>query len=125
MIRSPVTLRVQRIDLDPSLIFEKCLEKADGFAKLLPLFPAGYNMKTIDPVLSGIVNHLFASVLCVYFAGKMIVLDYLLAVIKATTNDRVVLVSNYTQTLDVFEKLCQQRRYVENFIFNHDYRFLY
>ncbi|CAF0735745.1 unnamed protein product [Adineta ricciae] len=79
----------------PSLIFEKCLEKADGFAKLLPLFPAGYNMKTIDPVLS----------------GKMIVLDYLLAVIKATTNDRVVLVSNYTQTLDVFEKLCQQRRY--------------
>jgi SNF2 family DNA or RNA helicase len=45
------------------------------------------------------------------FIGKMIVLDYLLAVIKATTNDRVVLVSNYTQTLDVFEKLCQQRRY--------------
>ena len=40
------------------------------------------------------------------------VLDYLLAVIKATTNDRVVLVSNYTQTLDIFEKLCQQRRSV-------------
>ncbi|CAF2439236.1 unnamed protein product [Rotaria sp. Silwood2] len=79
----------------PALIFEKCLEKADGFSKLLPLFPAGFNMKTIDPVLS----------------GKMIVLDYLLAVIKATTDDRVVLVSNYTQTLDIFEKLCQQRRY--------------
>lgn len=78
----------------PALIFEKCLEKADGFAKLLPIFPQGFNMKMIDPVLS----------------GKMIVLDYLLAVIKATTNDRVVLVSNYTQTLDVFEKLCQQRR---------------
>ncbi|CAF1506271.1 unnamed protein product [Rotaria magnacalcarata] len=79
----------------PALIFEKCLEKVDGFAKLLPIFPSGFNVKTIDPVLS----------------GKMIVLDYLLAVIKATTNDRVVLVSNYTQTLDVFEKLCQQRRY--------------
>jgi SNF2 family DNA or RNA helicase len=50
------------------------------------------------------------------FIGKMIVLDYLLAVIKATTTDRVVLVSNYTQTLDVFEKLCQQRRYVKSAI---------
>lgn len=80
--------------LDPALIFEKCAEKVEGFAKLLPLFPQGFSMKTIDPVLS----------------GKMIVLDYLLAVIKATTNDRVVLVSNYTQTLDIFETLCKQRR---------------
>jgi hypothetical protein len=39
--------------LDPALIFEKCLEKVDGFAKLLPLFPSGFNTKTIDPVLSG------------------------------------------------------------------------
>ena len=39
--------------LDPALIFEKCQEKADGFAKLLPLFPQGFNMKTVDPVLSG------------------------------------------------------------------------
>jgi len=57
------------------------------------------------------------------FIGKMIVLDYLLAVIKATTNDRVVLVSNYTQTLDVFEKLCQQRRYeriIELFKYMYD-----
>jgi len=45
-------------------------------------------------------------------SGKVQVLDYLLAVIKATTSDRVVLVSNYTQTLDLFEKLCRQRRYV-------------
>lgn len=45
-------------------------------------------------------------------AGKVVVLDMLLAVIKATTSDKVVLVSNYTQTLDLFEKLCRQRRYV-------------
>ena len=39
--------------LDPALIYDKCVEKVDGFTKLLPLFPSGFNMKTIDPVLSG------------------------------------------------------------------------
>lgn len=42
----------------------------------------------------------------------MLVLDYILAVTKSTSNDKVVLVSNYTQTLDLFEKLCRNRRFV-------------
>lgn len=41
----------------------------------------------------------------------MLVLDYILAVTRSTSNDKVVLVSNYTQTLDLFEKLCRTRRY--------------
>ena len=45
-------------------------------------------------------------------AGKLQVLDYVLAMVKATTDDKVVLVSNYTQTLDLFEKLCRIRRCV-------------
>jgi DNA repair and recombination RAD54-like protein len=88
------------------------LEKVDGFAKLLPLFPQGFNMKVIDPVLSGRrKSSILKNKAIDIVIGKMIVLDYLLAVIKATTNDRVVLVSNYTQTLDIFETLCHQRRY--------------
>lgn len=44
-------------------------------------------------------------------SGKLAVLDCLLAVVKATTQDKVVLVSNYTQTLDLFERLSKQRGY--------------
>lgn len=44
-------------------------------------------------------------------SGKLAFLDILLAQIKSSTNDRVVLVSNYTQTLDLFERLCRQRGY--------------
>jgi DNA repair and recombination RAD54-like protein len=46
----------------------------------------------------------------IFNLGKVAVLDYLLAAIKANTNDKVVLVSNYTQTLDMFTKLCAIRR---------------
>jgi len=39
------------------------------------------------------------------------VLDTFLAHLRATTSDKIVLVSNYTQTLDMFEQLCRARRY--------------
>lgn len=38
-------------------------------------------------------------------------LDIMLASIKSNTNDKIVLVSNYTQTLDMFERLCRKRGY--------------
>lgn len=44
-------------------------------------------------------------------SGKLKVLDTLLAFIKNETTDKVVLVSNYTQTLNLFEKLCAVRNY--------------
>lgn len=47
-----------------------------------------------------------------FASGKMLVLDYILAITRSTTSDKVVLVSNYTQTLDLFEKLCRNRRCV-------------
>lgn len=46
-----------------------------------------------------------------HFSGKFRVLDRMLARIRADTNDKIVLISNYTQTLDVFENLCRSRKY--------------
>lgn len=46
-----------------------------------------------------------------WYSGKMMVLDRMLARIRQDTNDKIVLISNYTQTLDVFEKLCRSRTY--------------
>lgn len=46
-----------------------------------------------------------------WFSGKMQVLDRMLARIRADTNDKIVLISNYTSTLDLFERLCRARGY--------------
>ena len=34
----------------------------------------------------------------------------MLAVLRTETNDRIVIVSNYTQTLDLFSNLCRERQ---------------
>ncbi|KAK3025598.1 hypothetical protein RJ639_042096 [Escallonia herrerae] len=47
----------------------------------------------------------------VELSGKMIVLARLLAQLRRRTDDRIVLVSNYTQTLDLIAQLCRERRY--------------
>ncbi|KAJ1169832.1 hypothetical protein NDU88_001720 [Pleurodeles waltl] len=80
----------------PGLIYEKCVEEEEGFEGAVNLFPPGYSTKSVEPQLS----------------GKMLVLDYILALTRSSSNDKVVLVSNYTQTLDLFEKLCRTRRYL-------------
>ena len=61
----------------------------------MELFPPGFNGREFLPELS----------------GKLMVLDTMLALIKSTSRDKVVLVSNYTQTLDMFEHMCRSRRY--------------
>ncbi|XP_068599411.1 DNA repair and recombination protein RAD54-like [Brachionichthys hirsutus] len=80
----------------PALIYDKCVGNEEGFQGTLDLFPPGYRPTAVEPQLS----------------GKMLVLDYILAITRTTTSDKVVLVSNYTQTLDLFEQLCRSRRYL-------------
>ena len=84
----------------PDLIFDTCREKnvkevCNIFNRV---FSNGYDpaRQKLQPGLS----------------GKLAILDCILASVKSSTNDKVVLVSNYTQTLDLFEKLCQLRGYL-------------
>ncbi|KAI8977938.1 P-loop containing nucleoside triphosphate hydrolase protein [Pilobolus umbonatus] len=44
-------------------------------------------------------------------SGKFDVLARMLSKIKNDTNDKIVLISNYTQTLDILETYCKQKRY--------------
>ncbi|RGB44082.1 P-loop containing nucleoside triphosphate hydrolase protein [Rhizophagus diaphanus] len=62
-------------------------------------FPQGYSIKEKGRIVKP------------EFSGKMLVLDRMLAKIKNETNDKIVLISNYTQTLDLFEKLCRMKKY--------------
>lgn len=79
----------------PDLVYEKIKEHAEGFEEAYKILPANYSAKEVRPE----------------FGGKLMVLDCMLASIKMNTNDKIVLVSNYTQTLDLFEKLCRKRGY--------------
>ncbi|GIX62902.1 SWI2/SNF2-containing protein RAD54 [Babesia caballi] len=45
------------------------------------------------------------------YSAKILVLFRLLHNIRTSGNDRVVIISNYTQTLDVFDRLCKQCGY--------------
>ncbi|KAJ7046886.1 DNA repair protein, SNF2 family [Mycena alexandri] len=45
------------------------------------------------------------------WGGKFLVLERFLHQIRTQTNDKIVLISNYTQTLDLFEKLCRSKKY--------------
>ncbi len=58
---------------DPLLIYEKAQLGEEGFEGALELFPADFNPKRLQPE----------------FSGKMLVLDYLLAVTRSTTDDKV------------------------------------
>ncbi|AOW01360.1 YALI0B07513p [Yarrowia lipolytica CLIB122] len=46
-----------------------------------------------------------------HFSAKFLILERMLRSINAETNDKIVIISNYTATLDLIEKMCRQRRY--------------
>jgi SNF2 family DNA or RNA helicase len=46
------------------------------------------------------------------FIGKLYVLVELLSKLRQRTSEKVVLVSNYTQTLDILEVMCDANNYL-------------
>ncbi|XP_024941965.1 DNA repair and recombination protein RAD54-like isoform X2 [Cephus cinctus] len=91
---SAITL-LKKLCNHPDLVYDKITQGSEGFEEAAKLLPSNYSTKEVMPALS----------------GKLMVLDCLLASVKSTTTDKIVLVSNYTQTLDLFEKLCRKRGY--------------
>lgn len=45
------------------------------------------------------------------FSGKFAILERFLKMIKSQSDDKIVLISNYTQTLDLIERLCRNKHY--------------
>lgn len=79
----------------PELVADKINEESEGFENVRKYLPSSWGSKDMRPE----------------FGGKILLLDMMLASIKSNTTDKVVLVSNYTQTLDLFEKLFRKRGY--------------
>uniref|UniRef100_A0A1I8NPK8 DNA repair and recombination protein RAD54-like n=2 Tax=Stomoxys calcitrans TaxID=35570 RepID=A0A1I8NPK8_STOCA len=79
----------------PDLIYDKVLARENGFENAHTIFPANHSTKELNPELS----------------GKLMLLDIMLATIRTNSDDKVVLISNYTQTLDLFEQLARKRKY--------------
>ncbi|CAI5958852.1 unnamed protein product, partial [Closterium sp. NIES-65] len=78
--------------------------EAAGFEDALPLFPPEmFNGRSGTWTGGGGT--------WVQLSGKMVVLARLLAHLRTHTTDRIVLVSNYTQTLDLFAQLCREHGY--------------
>lgn len=46
-----------------------------------------------------------------WHSGKFQILERFLATIRSESNDKIVLISNYTQTLDIIEKMCRFNHY--------------
>lgn len=79
----------------PNLVYDKICERSAGFEKTLEILPPNFSDKDLKSELS----------------GKLLLLDCMLDILHRDYKDKIVLVSNYTQTLDLFEKMCSVRGY--------------
>ena len=72
------------------------------------------NVKALAQASRDILDHFHTTggSMILQSSGKLAVLHHLLKSIYETTNDRVILVSNFTTTLDVLQKYCINQKFV-------------
>lgn len=89
---------LKKLCVHPELIVDKIQNRESGFENaeghLSEACKNWYSDRDVMPALG----------------GKIFLLDVMLAALKST-DDKIVLVSNYTQTLDFIQKLCRKRGY--------------
>jgi len=89
-------IALKKICNTPLLVYRKSLESTnDPFYQDLNEYLEDDRVKVFTPEIS----------------GKFIVLLKLLESIHTQTNEKVVLISNYTQTLDIYEEMCKIKNY--------------
>lgn len=117
---TPGQLDVYRSILDSSA-FNRCLGSADASLLLITVLKKLCNTpgllkseqdkeqsENTRALLAGVSQRLLASKMA-SSSGKLRVLDRLLGALKAHTDEKIVLVSNYTSTLDVLQNLLSSR----------------
>ncbi|TPX61825.1 hypothetical protein PhCBS80983_g00795 [Powellomyces hirtus] len=86
--------------------------KAITFLKKLCNHPALIDRKVLGAEADSLIPPNFSLQGCQpEFSGKMRLLEQMLAKMRKTSTDKIVLISNYTQTLDLFEQMCRQRKW--------------
>ncbi len=95
-LHAHVHTQTHTLGTDPLLVYEKAQLGEEGFERAIDLFPAGFNPNKLQPE----------------FSGKMLVLDYLLAVTRSTTDDKV-----HIQKVMMESFLLVHTRYGYNFSF--------
>lgn len=98
----------------PLLIFDemgKSNTKLPGFEKCAHFFAAARSGGDANPGDSSLNRRGVSSERTCHpeWSGKMLLLDRLMMCMRKMSDDRIVIVSNYTQTLDVVSSLCRQR----------------
>eukprot|EP00899_Mesostigma_viride_P007949 jgi/Mesvir1/17155/Mv07580-RA.1 len=92
----------------PKLIYDMirsgAASQAAGFEDCAQFFPEGMFERHRGAAPFSMVD-------ACHLSGKMAVLGRMLDILRRETRDRIVLVSNYTQTLDLFTAFCRERGY--------------